>query len=325
MKIINQRSYTKDKVALENGRKQAKYYPKNELVLITSTNTVPNNNSVNRPKKYNKRSKSLPKTKKDMQRLRNTLLNVLNANFPINGANVFFLTLEFKDQRLKRVNTARRKVLDFLKQINADGIGIVELNNDHHPHCHVIIASNNLDPLSINKQWKLGLSNITDVRGNESWDRLANYLVKIYKNGESNIYDKSKANLLNKQRDLCKSKYSEAIQNWYQGIDAKWGKIYGKYHKEYDQYSSLLKKERQKQLTVGDNPLIRTRRLSDKPIIIKDGSIIDNIAKKGEFISSNSSKTVGIDEETGEIDYDIRYQTNQYKISTTLISDPNNT
>ena len=70
---------------------------------------------------------------------------------------------------------------------------------------------------------------------------------------------KDKATLLMKQRDICKYKYSEAIINWYQGRDPKWGKIYGKNRANYDRYKSLLKKERQKQLMVGDNPLIRTR------------------------------------------------------------------
>lgn len=316
MKIFNQKNYTNDKVPLDNGRKQAKYYPLNKLAIVTSTNTVPNNNSVNRPKTYNKRSKFLPKTKKDMQRLRNTLLKILNLNFNMNGTNVFFFTMEFKDQRLKSVNTARKRALAFLKKIGVDGVGIVELNDNHHPHCHVIITSNALGPFEIKDKWKnIGISNITNVRGNESWDRIANYLVKIYKDGESTTFNKDKATLLMKQRDICKYKYSEAIINWYQGRDPKWGKIYGKNRANYDRYKSLLKKERQKQLMVGDNPLIRTRGLSDKPLIIEDGSIINSIAKNDEFISSNSSKTIGVNEETGELLFNIRYQTNQYKIN----------
>lgn len=323
MKFNKIKKYSNKKTALNNGRKQAKFYPKNNKVSIMATNTSPNDNKTNRPKTYHKRNKSAAKNKTDLQRTRKTLLNLLDANFPMVSNNVFFLTLEFKDHRYKKVNSVRKKILAYFKKIDVKGVGIVELDSNHHPHCHVIItASHKLDLVEVENNWQYGYSYGECIANNTSWDRLVNYLVKVYKDGENINFNKAKADALDKQVRIYKDKVDSVLVDAFEEQDpslkAKFNKEYSDLLKKYKLYKSLQKKERQKQLTIGDSPLIRSRGLNDKPVIIKDEDIINAIADNGKFINSTSSKLNGIDEETGEIIYDIRYQFNQYKIDQTL-------
>lgn len=132
------------------------------------------------------------KTPLDFERYRKTLKSSLYNNYDNNDKRVRFVTLTFKDNRIKTIEGAKKKFDAYRKQLEKERkIASVtlcpEYDSNHKPHLHAVIKLSDVTKVEkvkdsiidewLEANWKHGLATsevVWDIKG------LVNYLVPAY-------------------------------------------------------------------------------------------------------------------------------------------------
>ena len=132
------------------------------------------------------------KTPQDFARYRKTLRGSLFNNYDNNDPRTRFVTLTFKDNRIKTINGAKSKFEDYIKQLEQDKsiecyTLCPEYDSSHKPHIHAVIKLAKVTKVEAAKEdiindwlvksWQHGLATasvVWDIKG------LINYLVPAY-------------------------------------------------------------------------------------------------------------------------------------------------
>lgn len=132
------------------------------------------------------------KTPLDFERYRKTLKSSLYNNYDNNDKRVRFVTLTFKDNRIKTIEGAKKKFDEYRKQLEKERkIASVtlcpEYDSNHKPHLHAVIKLSEITKVEqvkesiiddwLRSNWKHGLATsevVWDIKG------LVNYLVPAY-------------------------------------------------------------------------------------------------------------------------------------------------
>lgn len=204
------------------------------------------------------------KRNSDFVRYHKRLAASLFNNFPQNNVLVHWFTGTYADQRVKSIDTAKR---DFKKFVYSFGnaikayTAVVELDINHHPHVHaMILTSHPISNKTLEDYWKHEHGHAKDTPKPNNFNRIINYLVKLYSDGESLAYSLSKARELQSQENKLKrtrKRLSEAIK------PSKINKASPRATKDdlwkKERHIHQLKKaEYQKQLTGKDNPILKS-------------------------------------------------------------------
>lgn len=208
---------------------------------------------------YHKRKPNQAKRNSDFVRYHKRLAASLFNNFPQNNILVHWFTGTYADQRVKSIDTAKK---DFKKFIYGFGntikayTAVVELDINHHPHVHAMILTTH--PVSnkvLEDNWKHG--HAKDTPKPNSFNRIINYLVKLYSDGESLSYSLSKARKLQSQEECTKKRLNEATQPFKMNKSSLRAIRDDLWKKEYHTHQQK-KAECQKQLTGKDNPILKS-------------------------------------------------------------------
>ena len=213
---------------------------------------------------YHKRKLNQAKRNSDFVRYHKRLAASLFNNFPQNNILVHWFTGTYADQRVKSIDTAKR---DFKKFVYSFGnaikayTAVVELDINHHPHIHAMILTTH--PVSnkvLEDNWKHEHGHAKDTPKPNNFNRIINYLVKLYSDGESLAYSLSKAWELQSQENRLKSArrcLSEAIKSSKINKASLRAIRDDLWKKEYHTHQQK-KAECQKQLTGKDNPILKS-------------------------------------------------------------------
>lgn len=168
---------------------------------------------------YHKRKPNQAKRNSDFVRYHKRLEESLFNNFPQNNVLVHWFTGTYADQRVKSIDTAKR---DFKKFVYSFGnaiktyTAVVELDINHHPHIHaMILTSYPISSKTFEDSWQHEHGFSVDKLKPNNFNRIINYLVKLYSDGESLSYSSSKARKLQSQEDrleCTKKRLNEATQ-----------------------------------------------------------------------------------------------------------------
>lgn len=212
----------------------------------------------------NKRKHNQAKRKSDFVRYRKRLAASLFNNFPQNNILVHWFTGTYADQRVKSIDTAKK---DFKKFIYGFGntiktyTAVVELDIKHHPHVHaMILTSYPISSKTFEDSWQHEHGFSVDKLKPNNFNRIINYLVKLYSDGESLSYSLSKAQELQSQENRLKrarKRLSEVIQSSKINNTSLRATKDDLWKKEYHIHQ-LKKAECQKQLTGKDNPILKS-------------------------------------------------------------------
>lgn len=285
----------------------ATYYPANNLTVINGSNTKPTNNRVHRPSKYTLRKNTDKRSIKDHKRDRKKLSTLLYKYFNCKDENVFFVTLEFKDARIKQMQTAKQRIRKFLNKNNYKSVGVLEYNFEHHPHAHLILTSTK--PLiadDIQKNWIYGFSavkNITEYK-NQDWEPFINYVVKI----KSIEFQKDLAEyyyeVINCLKQLIKILKSTLTTN-NTNENANIRKDIAFYTSKLKQFKRNYKIICQGQELKKDKPIVYSRGLSTTTDKNENITEILKKLKQQSTITYNITSRKDINPITGEINYEI--------------------
>lgn len=322
LKIV---TYNKTTESYE-GNKQAKFYPANNMMMVTTTNTKPTTNT-NRPKSYHTRAANDPKASIDFDIYWKRLSTLFYKYFPMDSSNVFFVTAELKDKRYKKVDRLRKIVeKEYCNKFEgAYCVGLVELNKDHHPHCHFLITSQKkLNPQSLEKNWTLGFCKVIPITkyNNQSWTRLVNYLIKKYEPNDKMDFDKDWATYLNNQLlqgKRCLNYLRIRIEFANKKERANLKRVYANILSDQKIINRYYKKECQKQLVRKDYPIIKSRGLNTELNKVTNKEIINSLTLNSELLNSILTKNICVDVSSGEIDYEMFYKLDMYKLNKSLI------
>lgn len=213
---------------------------------------------------YHKRKPNQAKRNSDFARYHKRLAASLFNNFPQNNVLVHWFTGTYADQRVKSIDTAKR---DFKKFVYSFGnaikayTAVVELDINHHPHIHaMILTSHPISNKVLEDNWKHEHGHAKDTPKPNNFNRIINYLVKLYSDGESLSYSLSKARKLQSQENRlectrkCLSKATQPFKMDKAALRAIRDDLW---KKEYHIHQ-LKKAECQKQLTGKDNPILKS-------------------------------------------------------------------
>lgn len=213
---------------------------------------------------YNKRKPNQAKRNSDFVRYHKRLEESLFNNFPQNNILVHWFTGTYADQRVKSIDTAKR---DFKKFVYSFGnaikayTAVVELDINHHPHIHaMILTSHPISNKVLEDNWKHEHGFSVDKLKPNNFNRIINYLVKLYSDGESLSYSSSKARKLQSQEDrleCTKKRLNEATQPFKMNKSSLRA-IRDDLWKKERHVHQLKKAECQKQLTGKDNPILKS-------------------------------------------------------------------
>lgn len=213
---------------------------------------------------YHKRKPNQAKRNSDFVRYHNRLAASLFNNFPQNNILVHWFTGTYADQRVKSIDTAKK---DFKKFIYGFGntikayTAVVELDIKHHPHVHaMLLTSHPVSNKVLEDNWKHEHGFSVDKLKPNNFNRIINYLVKLYFDGESLSYSLSKARKLQSQENRleCARKcLSEATQP-FKMDKAALRAIRDDLWKKERHIHQLKKAECQKQLTGKDKPILKS-------------------------------------------------------------------
>ena len=213
---------------------------------------------------YHKRKPNQAKQNSDFVRYHKRLEESLFNNFPQNNVLVHWFTGTYADQRVKSIDTAKK---DFKKFIYGFGntikayTAVIELDIKHHPHVHaMILTSHPVSNKVLEDNWKHDYGHAKDTPKPNNFNRIINYIVKLYSDGESLSYSSSKARKLQSQEDRleCTRKcLSEATQPFKMNKSSLRA-IRDDLWKKERHVHQLKKAECQKQLTGKDNPILKS-------------------------------------------------------------------
>lgn len=150
-----------------------------------------NNATHSKGKRGHYRKHKGGKTPLDFERYRRTLKSSLFNNYDNHDKRVRFLTLTFRDNRIKTIEGAKKKFDDYIKELEKKRKVCYtlcpEYDADHKPHLHAVIKLSGLTQVEKVKDniiddwlvatWTHGLASsevVWDIKG------LANYLVPAY-------------------------------------------------------------------------------------------------------------------------------------------------
>lgn len=205
---------------------------------------------------YRKRKRNEPKRIEDFIRYSKSLEKSFYNNFPQNNLFVHWVTLTYKDQRVKSISKAKNDLKNYIRKLNVDVIAytaVIELDINHHPHIHVMIFLSSLvGPKFMENSWQHGFAR--DKQAPDNFPRIINYLVKLYSDGESLSYSLAKAQSLDQQERRLKCRI-EALTGNKATRRIKKDYLYKeKYH-----VHQLKKAECQKEFTGNDSPIVKSR------------------------------------------------------------------
>lgn len=257
---------------------------------------------------YHKRKPNQAKRNSDFVRYHKRLAASLFNNFPQNNILVHWFTGTYADQRVKSIDTAKR---DFKKFVYSFGnaikayTAVVELDINHHPHIHaMILTSHPVSNKVLEDNWKHEHGHAKDTPKPNNFNRIINYLVKLYSDGESLSYSLSKARKLQSQENRleCTRKcLSEATQH-FKMDKAALRAIRDDIWKKERHVHQLKKAECQKQLTGKDNPILKSHGQQDYLEVSNPSYSLCQIFKeKGIYKYSLVAYQSYLDTETGQL------------------------
>ena len=217
--------------------------------------------TANRPGNYHCRGKKQFQAKEDFIRKKKNIHSFLRGNIqPTEECR--FITLKINDRRVKRVNTAQKKGIDYCKSLPGivHYIIMVELNYKHHPHIHIILRVKHKLADSVYKtKWNQGPVEVQQLDGN--WQRLCNYLIKVPKTNNFSFNEKEAEKLIKKEELL--SKQLQGLVQEEKRVSTKSAKsrirdLYRDKNNLKKKVHSYLKCILQYQLCVGDSNVSRS-------------------------------------------------------------------
>lgn len=257
---------------------------------------------------YHKRKPNQAKRNSDFVRYHKRLEESLFNNFPQNNVLVHWFTGTYADQRVKSIDTAKR---DFKKFVYSFGnaiktyTAVVELDINHHPHIHaMILTSYPISSKTFEDNWKHEHGFSVDKLKPNNFNRIINYLVKLYSDGESLAYSLSKARELQSQENRLKSarkRLSEAIKSSKINKASLRAARDDLWKKEYHTHQQK-KAECQKQLTGKDNPILKSHGQKGYLEVANPSHSLCQIFKeKGIYKYSLVAYQSYLDTETGQL------------------------
>ena len=248
MKQFTNSKFTNKDEAMNRKPKKLLVANTTKTVISLSSNLPSSTNRSNRPRHYKKHiNRSL--TPSDWSRYSKKFLESLRCNFTEHDKHCWLITLTFADQRYKSVKTAIKKAKEFCESFNlfnekAVYSIVVELNYEHHPHVHLLLKT----PIVVTREqikaaWKYGYLFATNKPSN--WERITIYLIKTYSDSANMEFDYEKAKEF--KEDLRILEQFSKSKTVSKGIKRGLKRLHKK-------YKSLLKRENQKQLRLGDKP-----------------------------------------------------------------------
>lgn len=283
------------------------YYPANNLTVINGSNTRPTNNRIHRPSKYKLRKNTDKRSIEDHKRDRKKLSTLLYKYFNYKGENVFFVTLEFKDARIKQMQTAKQRIRKFLNENNYKSVGALEYNYEHHPHAHLILTSTKtLTADDIQKKWPYGFSAVKNITAykNQDWEQFINYVVKTktieFQKDLAEYYYK----VINCLKQLIKIlKFTLTTNNTNENANIR--KDIAVYTSKLKQFKRNYKIICQGQELKKDKPIVYSRGLNTTTDKNENTTEILKMLKEQNTTTYNITSRKDIDPTTGEINYEI--------------------
>lgn len=313
--LVNSNSVSIEKKVLQPGARN-NAFSKVSLGRVANrgvglTDYVNHTNSYPRKGKrgpYNKRKHNQPKRNSDFVRYHKRLAASFFNNFPQNNVLVHWFTGTYADQRVKSIDTAKR---DFKKFVYSFGnaikayTAVVELDINHHPHIHaMILTSHPISNKVLEDNWKHEHGFSVDKLKPNNFNRIINYLVKLYSDGESLSYSLSKARKLQSQEDrleCTKKRLSEATQPFKMNKSSLRAIRDDLWKKEYHTHQQK-KAECQKQLTGKDNPILKSHGQKGYLEVSNPSHSLCQIFKeKGIYKYSLVAYQAYLDTETGQL------------------------
>lgn len=255
------------------------------------------------------------KTPLDFERYRRTLKSSLYNNYDNNDKRVRFVTLTFKDNRIKTINGAKSKFEDYIKQLEQDKsiecyTLCPEYDSNHKPHLHAVIKLAGLTKVEKVKDniiddwlvanWKHGLATsevVWDIKG------LVNYLVPAYDVedyatvNEELTPDRETMEKASIEHHLAKNDLKKLAPD-----SPEWVKNYVK--KKRAEANREKKKENQKQLKDNERAVYLSRGQAKTARVKTNNKDILNLWKTAGTCAGSMTITTTVntyDDETGEL------------------------
>lgn len=255
------------------------------------------------------------KTPQDFARYRKTLRGSLFNNYDNNDPRTRFVTLTFKDNRIKTINGAKSKFEDYIKQLEQDKsiecyTLCPEYDSSHKPHIHAVIKLAKVTKVEAAKEdiindwlvksWQHGLATasvVWDIKG------LINYLVPAYSVSDYKTVntemaaDEDAMEQAEMQHHMAKDELKQLPKD-----APEWLKQEKKQQRAAA--NRRKKKEAQKQLQGNERPVYLSRgQRKTARVKTSDKEILNYWRTAGVFGSSTTIVTTinNYDEETGEL------------------------
>lgn len=255
------------------------------------------------------------KTPLDFERYRKTLKSSLYNNYDNNDKRVRFVTLTFKDNRIKTIEGAKKKFDEYRKQLEKERkIASVtlcpEYDENHKPHLHAVIKLSDVTKVEKVKEsiidkwleanWKHGLATsevVWDIKG------LVNYLVPAYDVedyatvNEELTPDREAMEKATIEHHVAKSDLKKMAPD-----SPEWVKNYVK--KKRAEANREKKKENQKQLRGNERAVYLSRGQAKTARVKTSNKDILNLWKTAGTCAGSMTITTTIntyDDETGEL------------------------
>lgn len=255
------------------------------------------------------------KTPLDFERYRKTLKSSLYNNYDNNDKRVRFVTLTFKDNRIKTIEGAKKKFDAYIKQLEQERkiecfTLCPEYDSNHKPHIHAVIKLSDVTRRErvqesiidnwLRSNWKHGLATaevVWDIKG------LVNYLVPAYDVedyatvNEELIPDQEAMDEASIEHHLAKNDLKKLAPD-----NPAWVKSYAK--RKRAEANREKKKENQKQLRGNERAVYLSRGQAKTARVKTSNKDILNLWKSAGTCQGSMTITTTIntyDDETGEL------------------------
>lgn len=255
------------------------------------------------------------KTPLDFERYRRTLKSSLYNNYDNNDKRVRFVTLTFKDNRIKTIEGAKKKFDAYIKQLEQERkiacfTLCPEYDSNHKPHLHAVIKLSDVTKRErvqesiiddwLRSNWKHGLTTsevVWDIKG------LVNYLVPAYDVedyatvNEELTPDHEAMEKASIEHHLAKNDLKKLAPD-----NPAWVKSYAK--RKRAEANREKKKENQKQLRGNERAVYLSRGQAKTARVKTSNKDILNLWKSAGTCQGSMTITTTIntyDDETGEL------------------------
>lgn len=268
---------------------------------------------------YNKKKKE-HLSKQDWSRYLNVYTDYATNNFRENDRHVWYCTLTFKDKRIRKQETVKKYVREYVNSLSlkAKAIAFIEYNLDSYPHVHMLLTSESglLEESELRDKWKKGFSRLSQAPDN--MEAIVHYSIKTYDSQDAMTFDYSKAKQLDdkvafergkilrlrEQRDKTTNPdFKQALRDAINQLS-----------RSHKIDKNLLKKELQKR--VKSQPMFLIGKDFKKSERFKNTDRLSAKELVGDRQYSSSTVTTinTIDEQTGEIRDTYKYLSAEFKV-----------